>query len=75
MILPHATSGVVAQDGSVLRVDVIAGQRVTTRHMPNLIVGQRVVGTYEAVHRRHLPPSAAGGRARKHHSDLWEIHV
>ena len=31
MILPHATGHVVAQDGSVLRVDVIAGRWVATR--------------------------------------------
>lgn len=52
MILPHATGHIVAQDGSVLRVDVMAGQWVATRYMPNLAVRQRVVGTDASVHQQ-----------------------
>jgi hypothetical protein len=52
MILPHATGHVVAQDGSVLRVDLMADHWVATRYMPNLVVKQRVVGTDESVHQQ-----------------------
>lgn len=52
MILPHSTGHVVTQDGSVLRVDLMADQWVATWYMPNLVVKQRVVGTDESVHRQ-----------------------
>ena len=49
MISPHATGHAITEDGSGLRVDVMADQRVATRYTPNLVVTHRVVGTAEAV--------------------------
>jgi hypothetical protein len=50
MIMPHQTGHVIARDGSLLRVDVMAGAWVATRYAPNLVITQRVVGTEESVH-------------------------
>jgi hypothetical protein len=52
MIMPHATGHVVARDGHLLRVDIMAGRWVATRYTPSLAVSQRVVGTVESVHRQ-----------------------
>jgi hypothetical protein len=52
MIMPHATGHVIARDGRLLRVDVIAGQWVARRFRPNLVVTQRVVGTNDQVYRQ-----------------------
>jgi hypothetical protein len=52
MIMPHATGHVIARDGCLLRVDVMAGRWVASRYTPNLVVTQRVVGTDDAVHRQ-----------------------
>jgi hypothetical protein len=52
MIMPHATGHVIARDGCLLRVDVMAGQWVASRYTPNLVVTQRVVGTDDGVHRQ-----------------------
>jgi hypothetical protein len=52
MIGPRQTGHVIARDGSLLRVDVMAGSWVATRYTPNLAVRQRVVGTAESVHRQ-----------------------
>jgi hypothetical protein len=52
MISPHATGHAITEDGSVLRVDMVAGQWVATRFTPNLAVTHRVVGTAEAVYQQ-----------------------
>jgi hypothetical protein len=52
MIMPHATGHVTARDGSVLRVDIMAGQWVASRYARNLAVTQRVVGNDELVHQQ-----------------------
>jgi hypothetical protein len=52
MIMPHATGHVIARDGCVLRVDVMAGRWVASRYAPKLYVTQRVIGTDDAVHRQ-----------------------
>ena len=52
MITPHQTGHILACDGSLLRVDVIAGRWVATRYTPSLLIAQRVIGTDEAVHRQ-----------------------
>lgn len=51
-IMPHATGHVFARDGSLLRVDVMAGRWAATRYTPNLVVTARVFGTDESVHRQ-----------------------
>jgi hypothetical protein len=51
-IVPHATGHAFARDGSLLRVDVMAGRWAATRYAPNLVVTARVFGTDEAVHRQ-----------------------
>jgi hypothetical protein len=58
MILPRATAQVVAQDGAVVRVDVIAGRWVTTRQTPTLIVTQRIFSTDDSVRQTNIyvPP-------------------
>jgi hypothetical protein len=52
MVMPNATGHVFANDGCLLRVDIIAGQWVASRYGPNLVVKQRVIGTNDAVHRQ-----------------------
>jgi len=52
MIMPHHTGHAFARDGSLLRVDVMAGRWVATRYTPNLVVTHRVVGTDELVHQQ-----------------------
>ena len=52
MIMPHATGHVIARDGCLLRVDVMAGRWVASRYAPNLVVTQRVVGTNDQVYRQ-----------------------
>ena len=52
MIMPHATGHVIAGDGCLLRVDVMAGRWVASRYAPNLAVTQRVIGTDDAAHRQ-----------------------
>ena len=38
MVMPHATGHVIARDGCLLRVDVMAGRWVAGRYTPNLVV-------------------------------------
>ena len=52
MIMPNATGHVVASDGRLLRVDVIAGRWVASRYPSNLVVTQRVEGTNDQVYRQ-----------------------
>jgi hypothetical protein len=52
VISPHAAGHAITDDGSGLRVDVMASQRVATKYTPNLVVTHRVVGTAEAVHQQ-----------------------
>jgi hypothetical protein len=52
MIMAHATGHVIAHDGCLLRVDVMAARWVASRYAPNLVVTQRFVGTDAAVHRQ-----------------------
>jgi len=52
MMLPHQTGHVVAQDGSILRVDIMAGRWVATRYTPGLVITHRIVGTDESVHQQ-----------------------
>jgi hypothetical protein len=52
MIMPHQTGHVIARDGSLLRVDVMAGTWVATRYTPTLELTHRVVGNSESVHRQ-----------------------
>jgi hypothetical protein len=52
MIMPHSTGHVIANDGRLLRVDVIAGQWVARRFGPNLVVTQQLVGTDDAVYQQ-----------------------
>jgi hypothetical protein len=52
MIMPNATGHVLASDGRLLRVDVIAGQWVASRYGSNLVVTQRVIGTSDQVYRQ-----------------------
>jgi hypothetical protein len=50
MIMPRQTGHAIARDGSLLRVDVMAGKWVATRYAPNLVITERVVGSAESVH-------------------------
>ena len=52
MIMPHATGHVIARDGCLLRVDIMAGRWVASRFSTNLVVTQQVLGTDDAVHRQ-----------------------
>jgi len=52
MMMPHQTGHVVAQDGSILRVDIMAGRWVATRYTPGLVITHRIVGTDESVHQQ-----------------------
>jgi hypothetical protein len=52
MIRPHTTGHVIARDGHLLRVDVIAGRWVATRFSPRLVITHQVVGTDESVHQQ-----------------------
>jgi hypothetical protein len=51
-IRPHTTGHVRARDGSLLRVDVIAGRWVATRFRRDLVITHSVVGTDESVHQQ-----------------------
>jgi hypothetical protein len=51
-ISPHTTGHVFTCDGSLLRVDIIAGRWVATRFAPNLVITESVVGTDESVHQQ-----------------------
>jgi hypothetical protein len=52
MIMPHATGHVIARDGCLLRVDIMAGRWVASRFSTNLLVTQQVLGTDDSVHRQ-----------------------
>jgi hypothetical protein len=52
MIMPHSTGHVIARDGCLLRVDIMAGRWVASRFNPNLVITQQVLGSDEAVHRQ-----------------------
>jgi hypothetical protein len=52
MITPHTTGHAIARDGSLLRVDVMAGRWAATKYTANLVVAHRVVGTAEYVHQQ-----------------------
>lgn len=52
MIMPHATGHVIARDGCLLRVDVMASRWVASRYAPSLAVMQRFVGTDDAAYRQ-----------------------
>ena len=52
MIMPHATGHVIARDGCLLRVDIMAGRWGASRFSTNLVVTQQVLGTDDAVHRQ-----------------------
>jgi hypothetical protein len=52
MIMPHSTGHVIARDGCLLRVDIMAGRWVASRFNPNLVITQEVRGTDDAVHRQ-----------------------
>jgi hypothetical protein len=52
MIMPHATGHVIARDGCLLRVDIMAGRWVASRFSTNLVVIQQVLGTDDAVRRQ-----------------------
>jgi hypothetical protein len=51
-IRPHTTGHEFARDGSLLRVDIMAGRWVATRFAPNLAITECVVGTDESVHQQ-----------------------
>jgi hypothetical protein len=51
-IMPHATGHAFARDGSLLRVDVMAGRWVATRYTPDHVVTHRFAGTDESVHQQ-----------------------
>jgi hypothetical protein len=52
MIMPHSTGHVIARDGYLLRVDIMAGRWVASRFNPNLVITQQILGSDEAVHRQ-----------------------
>jgi hypothetical protein len=52
MIMRHGTGHVIARDGCLSRVDVMAGRWVASRYAPNLSVTQRIIVTDDAVHRQ-----------------------
>jgi hypothetical protein len=52
MIMPHSTGHVIARDGCLLRVDIMAGRWVASRLNPNLVITHQVLGSDEAVHRQ-----------------------
>jgi hypothetical protein len=52
MIMPHSTGHVIARDGCLLRVDIMAGRWVASRFNPNLVITHQVLGSDEAVHRQ-----------------------
>jgi hypothetical protein len=52
MIMPHSTGHVIARDGCLLRVDIMAGRWVASRFNPNLVITQEVRGSDDAVHRK-----------------------
>jgi hypothetical protein len=52
MIMPQSTGHVIARDGCLLRVDIMAGRWVASRFNPNLVITQEVRGTDGAVHRQ-----------------------
>jgi hypothetical protein len=52
MIMPHSTGHVIARDGCILRVDVMAGRWVASRFNPNLVLTHEVRGNDDTVHRQ-----------------------
>ena len=52
MIMPHSTGHVIARDGCLLRVDIMAGRWVASRFNPNSVITQEIRGTDDAVHRQ-----------------------
>jgi hypothetical protein len=52
MIMPHSTGHVIARDGCLLRVDIMAGRWIASRFNANLVITQQVLGSDEAVHRQ-----------------------
>ena len=52
MIMPHSTGHVIARDGCLLRVDIMAGRWVASRFNPNLVITHEVRGSDDAVHRQ-----------------------
>lgn len=52
MIMPHSTGHVIARDGCLLRVDIMAGRWVASRFDSNLVITQEVRGSDDAVHRQ-----------------------
>jgi hypothetical protein len=75
MIMPHQSDHVIARDGSLLRVDVMAGRSVTTRYTPNPVIAQRVVGT----ERVGAPPGRAvvvmDARSLRHSAATLRAHL
>jgi hypothetical protein len=52
MIMPHSTGHVVARDGCLLRVDIMAGRWVASRFNANLVITEEVRGSDGSVHRQ-----------------------
>ena len=67
MIMPHATGHVIARDGCLLRVDIMAGRWVASRVAPNLVVKQQVLGNDDAVHRQIKQWLSAPARSEVRH--------
>jgi hypothetical protein len=45
MIMPHATSHVIARERCSLHVDVTTARWVATRYVPDPCIAQRILGT------------------------------
>lgn len=67
MIMPHSTGHVIARDGCLLRVDIMAGRWVASRFNPNLVIAQEVHGTDDAVHRQIEQWLSAPARSEVRH--------
>ena len=52
MIGSRKTGHVLARDGALLRIDIMAGQWVATRYTSDLVMADRLVGTEESVHQQ-----------------------
>jgi hypothetical protein len=66
MIMPHSTGHVIARDGCLLRVDIMAGRWVASRFNPNLVITQEVRGSGDTVHRQIKQWLSAPARSEVH---------
>ncbi len=69
MIPLHTTGHMWASDGSLLRVDIVAGKWEASRFDGSLVMKDRFVGNDEAVHNRIVAWSDSG-RAPRRSTDM-----